>query len=266
MTFEDFVGEIRRWVPGFPGTPTPEFDVTLHGSLDHAQRSLLRKSVARAAPTVEQGAIQSCKTLGDLYAICGSQAAPERAVRGSTVLHDVALRPLQPADYGAIYQASLDPTDSFRWRYRGRTPSPEAFQDTLFADVLAQYAAVENPSGALLGLVSAYAYRPELRSCYLAALRTPQTVQAASGGEMILACHLLLDYLFANFDLRRVYLEVPEFNEYLVRGLDGSLLHLECRMSEQYWYGGQYWDMLTYYISRDVWSKYANDLFDASPA
>ena len=55
----------------------------------------------------------------------------------------VDLRPLTSDDYKEIYEWSTNLSEAFRWRFGGRTPSPEEFAHSLWINVLAQYLVVD---------------------------------------------------------------------------------------------------------------------------
>jgi RimJ/RimL family protein N-acetyltransferase len=258
--FQVFVGIFAEKVPGLPGNATRAFDLTRHGLLDHAQRSALRHCAVWLNPGTTPGAVDACRTLGDLFDLVGLPNSSEQVLpRGRAVSGEVKLRALRPTDYAALYESSLDPRQSYRWRYRGGTPSPQEFEESLFAGVLAQFAVVDHADLYMHGLVSAYNHRPEVGSCYLAIQRSGNV--RGTGGEMISATGLMLDYLFRTFNLRRVYFEVPEYNAYLVEGLLGGLLTQEAELSEHFWHDERFWSLLICYTDRARWSEYAQHIF-----
>jgi hypothetical protein len=122
--------------------------------LDHARRSLVFAAVCAVRPALSPLALTEDTTWADIASwldVDASQLAPKAHRGGSRV----QLRPLQPGDTAAIYNASLDPATSHRWRLRGRTISPEDFARTLHEGVLCQFAVVDR-EGVMQGLVVAY--------------------------------------------------------------------------------------------------------------
>src|SRR5688572_24966393 len=91
--------------------------------------------------------------------------------RPSLTGRTAVLRPVTPDDYPSIYHWSTTPPTAETWRFRGATPSPDAFAATLFDGVLAQYvvATRSNPAKPA-GLVQAFNYDPANRLAYLGAL------------------------------------------------------------------------------------------------
>lgn len=249
---------LQRRVPGLHEHLALDLDVSSSGPLGHTQRALLVDSLLQMAPTLERRAVRTCRTLGEAAELAARHMHSERRAEPSDRGSDVTLRVLRPQDYWALYESSLDPTSSFRWRFRGATPSPEAFESGLFADVLTQYAVVSADDSRLFGLVSAYAHRPDLGSCYFAFQRC--RVPAAGGQEMITGAVLFIDHLFRTFPLRRVYAELPEYNYYLVDGILDEVCHIEATLQEQYWHDGRYWSSHTLVFARDQWSRFMDAL------
>jgi RimJ/RimL family protein N-acetyltransferase len=170
--------------------------------------------------------------VADLRSILESAAATQSQdsassaglVRGSYRTRNVRLRPLLERDLPALYVSALDPTQAHRWRFRGATPSPDHFRQTVFdPNVLAQYAVVEIDSDTLAGIVTAYGADLASGHCYGAMLRVASAASGVRPGAVTEGFGIFLGYLFDHFDLRKIYLEVPEYNLSIVEGLDGLL-------------------------------------------
>ncbi len=171
------------------------------------------------------------------------------------------LEPLLPDDpsvMGELYRAALDPSWSYRWRFRGATPSPQAFGALLFEGVHCQLVARHPVSHELLGLVVAYDYQPEPGHVKVGFVRT---AAGALGGLMIEAMFLFVDHLFRTFPLRKVYSEVPEYNLDLVAGLPPGLLTEEASLPEHVSRGDQRVGLHLFATHRAPFEEFAAGIF-----
>src|SRR5215475_8297103 len=66
------------------------------------------------------------------------------------------LRAVTAADYPYLMELQTAPEQLIRWRYRGRTFSPEQMAQSLWQSVLTQYLIVRNDNDEPAGLVVAY--------------------------------------------------------------------------------------------------------------
>ena len=74
---------------------------------------------------------------------------------------------------------------------------------------------------------------------------------------------LFIDYLFANWDFRKVYAEVVDFNLAQFGSMvDLAVFDIEGRLTEHEYYGGRYWDVVVVALRRERW----NELMDAGRA
>lgn len=255
LTWTVFVGHLVRAVPGLPAGPTRSFDISRAGVLDHAQRTALRLEVELLCPVLHPGRIQSSRTLGELFELCerdGSSSGP-RLTRGAYRTGQVALAPVGPEHIEPLYRASLDPHWSYRWRFRGRTLSPEEFRRALFEGVLAQFAVVDQTTGSLVGLVVAYEHHPDAGHCAVGFQRATVAEGAATTVEGLA---LFIDYLFTTFRLARIRAEIPEYNLPVLGGVVESLCEIEGRRRDFYWHNGRAWDQVLIALPRDRWEQF----------
>ena len=183
----------------------------------------------------------------------------QRTVRGSYETINVSLAPLTDGDLGALYAAAINPRVSHRWRFRGRTPSPEEFRATLYKGSLAQFMIkARSVGGEPIGLVSAYDADMISGHCYAAVQRTPHGTsnEAVGHGLMIEGVLTFVQYLFDHFSLRKIYFEIPEYNRDFLNS-DGGLLEQEGRLIEHQYYADRYWDLYTYALYRSKWEEIA---------
>lgn len=158
------------------------------------------------------------------------------------------LVPVIPPHHRAIYQLSIAEQVSFRWRFHGLIPTFEAFERNLHANVLVQFVvAPRSDLSAVAGLVVAYNANLQDGYVYVAAINDRSFGVGALEGLL-----LLIDYLFANWPLRKIYLEAPEFNvPQFESAIRRGLLKEESRLLEHRFYQGRFWDFITWAIYRD---------------
>jgi len=166
----------------------------------------------------------------------------------------VRLRPLLADDVAALYEASVEPTLNYRWRFRGSTPSIGAFQQVLFQDVLAQFIVQRHDEAEPTGLVTSYNFKPEAGHVYIGFQRTSRNVEPS--GEMLDGVFLLIEYLFANWPIRKVYAELPDYNFYPLGSL-GRIGTVEGCFKAHLVRGEQVSDLFTIAIYREAWASFA---------
>jgi RimJ/RimL family protein N-acetyltransferase/acyl carrier protein len=166
----------------------------------------------------------------------------------------VGLRGIDPTDYDFLYHLATDPERSWRWRFRGATPSPERFVQELYGGVLTQFIAEALDTREPLGHLVAYDARIDDGTCHFAILGTPR---AESTGLLIEATILFLGYLFDTSSFRKLYAEIPAFTMPAIAS-SVSFLTEEGRLREYAYYGGRYWDTHILAVSRDEWAEVAS--------
>jgi len=72
---------------------------------------------------------------------------------------------------------------------------------------------------------------------------------------MMVALLLFIRYTFDNWNLRKVYFEVPEYNLSQFDSAIGRYLDQEARMVDHQFANGRYWDSLTLSLFRDKWHR-----------
>jgi len=175
----------------------------------------------------------------------------------------VALRTIGPSDLPFLYAVATDPATSYRWRYRGATPSPEQFAAELWHGVLCQYLVVHTEGGRPVGLVSAYQADLANRTCYVALLG--DKAHDASG-LLLESALLFVTYLFHTWDLRQIYAEVPGYTMDAFASGVGRYCREEGRLVDHSFHGGRFWDLHILAIHRADWEKKAEPLLDALQA
>jgi hypothetical protein len=169
------------------------------------------------------------------------------------VARHVFLRPITHGDYESLMLAELSPELGPRWRHRGGTPSPEAFAQTLFAGVLAQFLVVDREHGRPIGLVSVYHPDPINQHAYIALARLPGSSPRTRVIEGML---LFLDYVFECWPFRKLYAEALEFNFDQFSSGSGRMFDVEARLPERAFFASRMWDQFIIAITRESWAEY----------
>lgn len=147
------------------------------------------------------------------------------------------LRPVQQSDLTALYTLATHPQTAFRWRYRGAPPPMDTFAKELWAGVLAQYVVRPARDNDAAGLVVAYS--PDEGHAYLGAVFDPAHTGSGLAAQAVM---VFARYLFHSFPLRKLYLEIPEFNMPQLRSGAGRLFQVEGVLREHCYYAGRWWD------------------------
>lgn len=162
----------------------------------------------------------------------------------------VYLRGVVTEDYKYLQLIETSSELAPRWRLRGRTPGPQEWLDGTSAGVLAQFMILAQRDDARVGLVTAYQADLQDGHARLAAMRFNPHSRSPL---MILGVGLFIDYVFRCWDLRKLYLDVPEYNlPQLASGL-ASVFTLEAHLRQHYYLDGELWDQLVLAIYRNVW-------------
>jgi RimJ/RimL family protein N-acetyltransferase len=69
--------------------------------------------------------------------------------------------------------------------------------------------------------------------------------------------YAFFELLFGNWNLRKIYAEVPEYNLDVVWGAEQSLFEEEGRLREVEFLDGRWWDQSIGALSRDRWERFA---------
>ena len=172
----------------------------------------------------------------------------------------VRLRPVLDSDVPSLCEASLRPEGSFRWRFKGATPSQEAFYQSLYAGTYSQFIVEGTADRERYGLVAAYDNRSDLGVVSIAFQRVSRR---AAAGETFEGMFHFLDFLFASTAFRKIYAEVPGYNEAILGlGSVGPFVE-EGRLVEHDFYGGRWWDHHYFAVWRSEWDAFAAPLREA---
>lgn len=151
----------------------------------------------------------------------------------------VTLMPLTPGSIEFLYQLAIDERVGWRWRFGGAVVRRDTFEQGLWSGVLTQLLIVSRANDALLG--SAIAYNADMNNGF-AYIAAGLVADAAGSGIGIEAVDLFVGHVFASYNLRKLYFEVPEFNVPQFGSAVGTILHVEGRLLKHTYYNGRFWD------------------------
>jgi RimJ/RimL family protein N-acetyltransferase/acyl carrier protein len=220
---------------------------------------------------VPEDMMTSIKTVGDFFdhyvtrvsaepsaSGAAARARTDAVARGSAVSEGppmtgrhVRLSVIDQRHLGYLYELSLRPEVGYRWRFRGLTPSPDEFRQSMWSGVLAQFA-IETSAGKPIGLVQAFKADFRHGYAFLAILLEPSLRKR---GWPLEAPILFLNYVFTNWSFRKLYAESLEFNLVQFSSAIGEMFEQEGCLRDHEFYDGRYWDMHVLSISRDTWDK-----------
>ena len=167
----------------------------------------------------------------------------------------IALRPVEPSDYGLMYRKELAGNMLHRWRFGGSTPSPEAYPAAIWAGVYSQYLICDNRSELLhrpIGLVLIYDLELVHGVAHFAATKFEDGILASA--LFVEGLALYIDVTFQTTPLRKLYMEVPEYNISSFGTAVGTVFKEEARLRDRRYYNGRYWDLAILAIERSDWS------------
>lgn len=202
--------------------------------------------------------VPELRTLADLHHYVVTIGTRPRAGGGHRrrplVGRRVRLEPLAPEHEPVAHELFTQGTHLTRYRLRGATPSPEAFRRLLWDRTLAQLVVVH--AAGVAGVVTAL--EPDLRNGHVHV-----AVVVASGappGIGVEGLALLVEHLFAEFPLRKVYAEVlgPNLDAFAT-GV-GRLFEVEGRLTAHEYLDGAFHDMVVLALTRERWAAVVDRL------
>jgi hypothetical protein len=140
------------------------------------------------------------------------------------------------------------------WRYRGATPSPEQFVQTLWQEVLAMFTVVRVRTQEPVGLV--VAYRADFRNGFVTMAQIMKDVPDRSivGHDSFL---LFVNYIFKCWPIRKIYGETSERNwDRFGNGHNLAFVE-EGRLRSHEYFDGRYWDMILVALYREQYEARA---------
>lgn len=255
LNWEDFCEEVQRRLPR--RVPSLARDMTLRdlSQGDKLMRASLLGAFYELGKQMPDDMLRSLETVGEAFEWCNRRRSADVVRSKSAGPNETAtlkMRPVVPQDAERLYVGVVDPAHSFRWRYRGTTPTPRQFGEDLFdGSTFVQFALERIADGALLGLLQAYQVRLDTGTCYFAYTRSSQT--AAPISEATAGLFLFLSYLFRTFDFRKLYAEIPGFNWPAFASGEGAFFTVEGVLSDHDYHDGRFWDLRVVAVTRERW-------------
>jgi len=162
------------------------------------------------------------------------------------------LRVIQPEDYPFLRTLETSSEVATRWRLRGTTPGPEQWVQSLWNGVMVQFVVAETKTDKPIGLVALYA--PNFQEGH-ARLGAGRFDLHSRNPVMIFGVAMFLEYVFHGWNLRKLYMDLPEYNYPQFSSGLGRFFDIEGRLREHTFASGRYWDELTLAIYRDRWQS-----------
>jgi hypothetical protein len=165
----------------------------------------------------------------------------------------VYLRAVTQRDYPLLRMLETSSDLAPRWRFRGATPSPESWAQSIWAGMLAQFLIVGRRDDEPLGIVGIHNANPQSGFAYLQAARFDLSKHSPA---VMLGLALFLEYAFACWNLRKLYMEVPEYNLPQIGRALRRLVTIEGQLKGHSVIDGRAWDEYILAIYRDAWREH----------
>jgi RimJ/RimL family protein N-acetyltransferase/acyl carrier protein len=214
--------------------------------------------------------IGELRTLGDLHHYLRVLAAdpPDRQrERLGAKAHDayhgpnVQLVPVTDRDVDWLFSICATGQHLVRFRMRAMTPSPDTFRRFLWDQVLTQFI-VATHDGRPVGLVTCF--EPDFRNRY-AYIAAVADRRFEDSGLVLEGMTMLISYVFAQFDLRKLYAESlePDFERYASGG--GRVFEVEGRLRDHEYVDGGYQDYIVSSVWRSTWREHHHRILGTAP-
>lgn len=164
----------------------------------------------------------------------------------------VTLRPVGRSDYECFYRWRSDISNVHFWTTLRRVPTVEEFvaeMDQALRPSIT-FLIVSTEVGDPIGFTQAYSLNLSDAWCFFLTYLAPDSRWKRHGAEASIA---LLDYLFRNFNFRKIYTDVHEFNSGFVDAALQAGFVEEGRLRAHTWYHDRYWDQIRLALYREAW-------------
>jgi RimJ/RimL family protein N-acetyltransferase len=162
------------------------------------------------------------------------------------------LRPITPEDYPFLYEFMGSQDVAYRWRHGGAFPPYEAFVQSLQREYNPQYLVTRKDTEERAGWVMSYSVDLRHGFAYMGLIMAPIFVGSGLGLE---AAALFLNHLFSSWNLRKVYMEAPDFTvDSLASGLERFFKEEGVLKAHRY-YHGRFWDEHILAVYREDWEQ-----------
>ena len=170
--------------------------------------------------------------------------------RPSLLTRRLALRPLNQADHGRLYELSVTPRTIHTWRFAGAVPTFEEFVQSLNQGVHFQLVIAKRDSFEPIGLINLYNANFRHGYAYLATIVEPSLQSTGIGMEAVFA---FVYYSFSVWPLSKIYFESLDSNwQQMKSGLRRGVFHEEGCLRSHAYVEGRRQDYHIAAIYRDV--------------
>lgn len=147
-----------------------------------------------------------------------------------------------------LYGLATSDEVGHRWRFGGAVPTFPEFQRTFDRGVFAQFVPVLRHNGQPFGHLVAYQADPANGHVHVGGVTEERLHRT---GYPMDAFVIFMRYLFTNWNFRKIYMELPEFNrpQILSAGMIEGLKE-EARLRDVIYYDGSWWDRSILSINR----------------
>jgi len=224
----------------------------------------------RYGSSLPEDLIGELRTLGDLHhylRVLATGNPDDRARRCDARPHDpyrgpnVALIPVTERDTDWLFAVCSTGEHLVRFRMRAMTPSPETFRRFLWDQVLAQFVVVTHDAKPV-GLVTCF--EPDFRNRY-AYIAAVADRRFESSGLVLEGMTMLISYVFAQFDLRKLYAESLESDFERYASGNGRVFEVEGRLRDHEYVNGGYEDYLVSSVWRSTWREHHTRILGTAP-
>jgi hypothetical protein len=171
----------------------------------------------------------------------------------------IQLRAVAPGDYPFLHSWETSSWMARRWRMRGRTvPFGEWVNmiEQLEFQFIVQVADAHSHEGPEMhGILyaSGVSETDGIVNIHGSRFREELAPEDVWPTYMTRAGALLIQYLFVNFDFRKIYMEVPEFNQgkFALFGEESGYFEEEARLKQHLKFNGRLWDYIIYSLHRE---------------
>jgi RimJ/RimL family protein N-acetyltransferase len=184
----------------------------------------------------------------------------ERAKMGPALLNGrrLRLRPITPQDYAFVHEVNVSQDVAYRWRHSGAFPPYEAVVQWLHREYNPQFVVSRRDTDERVGWVLSYSVDLANGTTYIGIMMTPEYIGSGLGLE---AAVLFINYLFASWNLRKIYSEAPDFTMEAMAGGLGRFFKEEGVLKAHRYYQGRFWDEHILAIYRDDWEQVISQFF-----
>lgn len=180
------------------------------------------------------------------------------STRSPLATRRLSLRPIVAPDLDFLYSLAVDPRTAVLSKYRGRVPDPATFGRDIWVGVHAQYMIELASNREPIGYTSSYGYSDQ-GYCYLGLWAKPEAWRT---GLAVEGAAIFVDYLFANWPLRKIYCEMLDVAAESIGSGIGRYLVEEGRLREHEYFAGGYHDLMFLSIYRSTWVDSAHNLIE----